>query len=199
MSGMSGERGPGGTVQPIRSDAQRNKQILARAAVTAIHREGLRVPMGTIAADAGVGIGTLYRHFPTREDLLGHLTHQSFEQVLANAREADRLGVTPIDALRRFVEAAINQRNELVLPLHGGPPLMSPTTLAVRNEVHLILQGILDRGRADGTLKDDLQPRDVFIVGALLAQPRRPDPAWDAICRRILGNYLDGLKASHRS
>jgi AcrR family transcriptional regulator len=192
---MSGERGASGTVRPRRSDAQRNKQILARAAVSAIHREGLRVPMGTIAADAGVGIGTLYRHFPTRDDLLDHLTHESFEQVLVNAREADRLGVTPIDALRRFVEAAISQRNELMLPLHGGPPLTSPATLAVRSEVHRILQEILDRGRADGTLKDDLRPRDVFVLGALLAQPHRPDSAWDAICRRILENYLDGLAA----
>ena len=195
---MSGNGGPGGTVRPTRSDAQRNKQTLARAAVAAIHREGLRVPMGTIAADAGVGIGTLYRHFPTRDHLLGHLTHRSFEQVLVNVREADRLGVTPIDALRRFIEAAINQRNDLVLPLHGGPPLTSPATLAVRGQVHRILQEILDRGRADGTLKDDLRPRDVFVFGALLAQPHRPDAGWDAICRRILEHYLDGLAAARR-
>jgi hypothetical protein len=113
--------------------------------------------------------------------------------VLANARAAERLGVSPIDALRRFVEAAIQKRNDLVLPLHGGPPLTSPATLAVRREVHQILRAILDRGRADGTLKDHLQPRDVFIFGALLAQPHSPDAAWDASCRRILDNYLDGL------
>src|SRR6201992_548538 len=61
-----------------RSDAARNHQALVRAATTAIHREGPRVPMATIAADAGVGIGTLYRHFPRRTDLLDYLTHISF-------------------------------------------------------------------------------------------------------------------------
>ena len=53
-----------------RSDAARNHEALVRAATAAVHREGPRVSMATIAADAGVGIGTLYRHFPTREDLL---------------------------------------------------------------------------------------------------------------------------------
>ncbi len=79
------------------------------------------MPMATIAADAGVGIGTLYRHFPTREDLLGYLTHASFERVLANAEAAESNGATATEALKRFIEAAISQRNELVLPLHGGP------------------------------------------------------------------------------
>ena len=109
-----------------RSDAARNHEALVRAATAAVHREGPRVPMATIAADAGVGIGTLYRHFPSREDLLDYLTHMSFEQVLANAQAAERGATTAAEALRRFIEAAISQRNELVLPLHGGPPLRSP-------------------------------------------------------------------------
>jgi len=54
------------TPRELRRDALRNQQDLVRAATAAVHREGLRVPLGTIAADAGVGIGTLYRHFPTR-------------------------------------------------------------------------------------------------------------------------------------
>src|ERR1700753_4349104 len=89
-----------------RSDAARNRRALARAAVAAVHREGLGVPMATIAADAGGGIGTLYRHFPTREDLLGYLTHASFEQVLANAEAAAGDGRTGADALGRVIEAA---------------------------------------------------------------------------------------------
>jgi AcrR family transcriptional regulator len=56
--------------------------------------------MATIAADAGVGIGTLYRHFPSREDLLDYLTHVSFEQVLANAQAAERGATTAAEALR---------------------------------------------------------------------------------------------------
>src|ERR1700722_19817073 len=75
-----------------RSDAARNHEALVRAATAALHREGPHVAMATIAADAGVGIGTLYRHFRTREDLLDFLTRRSFEQVLANVRAAERDG-----------------------------------------------------------------------------------------------------------
>lgn len=195
MTGMDGEGASTGAARSMRSDAQRSERVLVRAATTAIHREGLHVPLGTIAADAGVGIGTLYRHFPTRAALLAHLTHHSFEQVLGNAREAERLGTTPRDALRRFIEAAITQRNDLVLPLHGGPAITAAATLAVRDEVHHVLQEILDQGRVDRSLKPDLTPRDIVIFGAMLAQPHPVDDAWDNTCRRLLTTYLDGLRA----
>ncbi|MDQ2739655.1 MAG: TetR/AcrR family transcriptional regulator [Actinomycetota bacterium] len=178
-----------------RRDALRNQRHLMRAATAAVHREGLRVPMGTIAADAGLGIGTLYRHFPNRDDLLSQLTHRFFEQVLANAHTAERNGATPIDSLRLFVEGAISQRNELVLPLHGGPPLTSTATAAVRTNVHNVLQRIIDRGTADGTLRGDVTAHDIVTFGAMLAQPRPTDTDWDATCRRLLATYLRGVAA----
>jgi AcrR family transcriptional regulator len=176
-----------------RSDAARNHQALVRAATAAVHREGPRVPMATIAADAGVGIGTLYRHFPTREDLLGYLTHASFERVLGNARTAQGNAATATQALQQFIEAAITQRNELVLPLHGGPSPTWPKTRIVREHVHQVIQQIIDRGRADGTITRDVPPHDIVVFGAMLAQPRRSDPGWDATCRRLLATYLAGL------
>jgi AcrR family transcriptional regulator len=182
-----------GNSREPRSDAARNHQALIRAATAAIHREGPRVPMAMIAADAGVGIGTLYRHFPTREDLLGYLTHASFEQVLANARAAESNGTTATEALQQFIEAAISQRNELMLPLHGGPPPTWERTRIVREHVHQAIQQIIDRGRADGTITRDLTPHDIVVFGAMLAQPRRSDPGWDATCRRLLATYLAGL------
>jgi AcrR family transcriptional regulator len=152
--------------------------------------------MATIAADAGVGIGTLYRHFPTRDDLLSHLTHRSFEQVLANARAAERHGATATECLRLFIDAAISQRNELVLPLHGGPSPTSPATKTVRDEIHQIVGRIIDRGVADATLHSGITPLDIIAFGAMLAQPRRTDPDWDATCRRLLTTYLRGLRPS---
>jgi len=195
---MSGTGTPHASPRELRSDAVRNQQVLVHAATAAVHREGPRVPMGTIAADAGVGIGTLYRHFPTREHLLSHLAHRSFEQVLANARQADDEGTTPADSLRRFVDAAISQRNDLVLPLHGGPHLTSRTTRAIRSEVHQILQRIIDRGVADGTLRPGATPHDIVVFGAMLAQPRPTDPQWDARCRRLLTTYIKGLHLEPR-
>jgi AcrR family transcriptional regulator len=176
-----------------RSDAARNHEALVRAATAAVHRVGPHVAMATIAADAGVGIGTLYRHFRTREDLLHYLVHRSFQQVLANVRAAETDGTTASDALRRFIEAAIAQRNELVLPLHGGPPVTARETLAVRDQVSRAVQRIIERGHNDGTIRQDVAPRDVVVFGAMLAQPRPPDPEWDATCRRLLATYLNGL------
>jgi AcrR family transcriptional regulator len=182
-----------GNSREPRSDAARNRQTLVRAATAAVHREGTGVPMATIAADAGVGIGTLYRHFPTREGLLSYLTHASFEQVLANAQAAESNGTTAAEALRHFIEAAISQRNELVLPLHGGPRPASESTRIIREQVHQVIQRIIDRGRTDGTIARDVTPRDIVVFGSMLAQPRPPDPGWDATCRRLLATYLAGL------
>ncbi len=189
MAGTSSSREP-------RSDAARNHQTLIRAATAAVHREGPRVPMATIAADAGVGIGTLYRHFATREELLSYLTHVSFERVLDNAQVADRTGATATEALRLFIEAAIGQRHELVLPLHGGPPPTVPATRVVQQQVHQIIQQIIDRGRADGTIRQGVTPSDIVALGAILAQQWHSDPGWDATCRRLLATYLAGLGAS---
>jgi AcrR family transcriptional regulator len=191
---MAGATTPPAPRREMRSDALRNQQELILAATAAVHREGLQVPMATIAADAGVGIATLYRHFPTRDDLLSHLTHRSFEQVLANARAAERHGATATDSLRLFVDAAISQRNELVLPLHGGPPPTSPATRTVRNEIHQIVRRIIRRGITDATIRPGITPRDIIAFGAMLAQPRPTDPDWDATCRRLLATYLRGLR-----
>ena len=183
-------------LRELRRDALRNQHELVRAATAAVHREGLHVPMATIAADAGVGVGTLYRHFPTREDLLDHLTHISFEQVLANALAAEQEGGSAAQCLRVFIERAVSQRNELVLPLHGGPPVTRPATAAVRVRVHRTIGRILDRGIADGTLRPDVAPRDIVAFGAMLSQPRPADPRWDATCSRLLTTYLRGISTS---
>lgn len=176
-----------------RSDAALNRDALVQAATAAVHREGIRVRMSTVADDAGVGIGTLYRHFPSRADLLNHLTHRSFEMVLANATSAENVASTGNEGLRHFIEAGIALRRQLVLPLHGGPPVTEKATLALREQIHRAVQRLIDRGRLDGTIKTAVTPRDIIAIGAMLAQPAPNGPAWDATCKRILSTYLSGL------
>ena len=113
--------------------------------------------------------------------------------MLANARAAESNGTTATGALQQFIEAAISQRNQLVLPLHGGPPLTWPRTRTVRKYVHQVIQRIIDRGRADGSITRDVTPHEIVVFGAMLAQPRRSDPGWDTTCRRLLATYLAGL------
>lgn len=152
--------------------------------------------MTAIADDAGVGVGTLYRHFPTREQLLNHLTHRSFEMVLANAKAAESGASTGSDALRQFIEASIALRDQLVLPLHGGPPVTDQATVAIRDQLHQTIQRLIDRGRQDGTIETDVSPREIIALGAMLAQPRSPGSTWNATCKRILSTYLKGLQST---
>jgi AcrR family transcriptional regulator len=176
-----------------RSDAVRNREGIARAAVTTLHRDGLGVPMATIAADAGVGTGTLYRHFPTREALFDELTYRSFVLMLSRLQRATELPGTATEALRSFLLAVVADRNEMLLPSTGGPAVQSERTRAVQRQHHEAITALLARGTADGTIRRAVDVWDIAWLGATLAQPGRPGPAWDAVCVRLLDTYLAGL------
>ena len=177
----------------LRRDAWLNQQRILAAAIIAVNREGLRVPMATVAADAGVGVGTLYRRFPTREALLDALTHRSFQLVLDNARAAEALDDTGLGCLAHFLGGTINHRDELLLPLHGGPDITADPTRALQSEVHRTLQRIIERGQHDGSIRADATPPDVIIFGSMLAQPPPKISDWNHTAQRLKRIYLDGL------
>jgi AcrR family transcriptional regulator len=158
-----------------------------------MRREGAGVPLATIAAEAGVGVGTLYRRYPSREALLGALTRRSFDLVLEAAKRASQPDAAALVCLRRFLDQTIEHGPDLVLPLHGGPVPLDAATIAVRVEVHETLGGILRRGQADGTIRPDVTALDVVVFGALLAQPLPNVTHWRATARRQVRIYLDGL------
>jgi AcrR family transcriptional regulator len=163
------------------------------AAAAAIRREGTGVPIATIAADAGVGIGTLYRRYPSREDLLAALTLRSFRLVLDAAQSAAESTDLGIDALRGFIEQTIEHGPELVLPMHGGPVPLNEDTVALRSEVHATIEKVLRRGRQDGTIRTDVTAFDVIVFGALLAQPLPHVADWRSTAQRQAKIYFDGL------
>jgi AcrR family transcriptional regulator len=178
-----------------RSDALANSERVLAAAVTAILREGRQVPMATIAAEAGVGIGTLYRRYPSREALLEALTMRSFQLVLECAKGTEELDGPGLAAVSSFLDCVISHRDELVLPLHGGPVPAAPDTLAARTSVHQALERLLDRGRSDGSIRMDATTRDVIVLGAMLAQlPDNPDGSQAS--RQLKAIFLDGLAGS---
>ena len=177
----------------VRSDALVNAERVLAAAVTAVLREGSQVPMGTIAAEAGVGIGTLYRRYPNREALLEALTLRAFRLVLQCAENAENRGEPGLATLSSFLDCVIGHADQLVLPLHGGPVPAAAETLAARSSVHQAIQRILDRGRRDGTIRADVTARDIIVLGALLAQQLPNDEGSDEAPGRLKVFFLDGL------
>jgi AcrR family transcriptional regulator len=177
-----------------RSDAQANRERLLAAAAAEIRARGNHVPMAEIADRAGVGIGTLYRHFPTREHLLSALTARAFTLALQHARSAAERPGSAADAVGAFFAATIEHRDQLVLPLHGGPSDLDDEARQLRAEIRTVLGAILRRGRLDGSIRADVTPGDIIITGAQLAQPLATVANWDHQARRQARIYLAGLR-----
>jgi AcrR family transcriptional regulator len=182
---------------PIRClEIRANRERILAAATVAVSRDGERVPMATIAEEAGVGIGTVYRHYPTRPALLAALTLRSFRLVLDHARAA-ALSDEPAPAvLALFFEQTIAARDEFVLPLHGGPVIHDERIVALQSEIRALLEQILARGRRDRTIRPDATPNDIILTGAMLAQPLPHTADWDQLARRQARIFLAGLTAT---
>ena len=178
-----------------RKDAAANRERVLDAATELVRREGEKVPMADIAGQAGVGVGTVYRHFATREDLLRALVHRSFELALSNARAAARVPGPALDGVRAFLAATLRDRDRFVLPLHGGPIRFDEEILALQGEVRVVLQALLDRGHAAGELRADLTPVDLIVGAALLSRPLPAVEDWDRFAGRHIELLLTGLAA----
>ncbi len=152
--------------------------------------------MADIARAAGVGVGTVYRHFGTREELLGALVQRSFELALTNARAAAAEAGNALAGIRVFFTATLRDRDRFVLPLHGGPPVFTAATRELQAEVRGVLQALLDRGRLAGEIRDDLTPVDLIIAASLLSRPLPNTDDWDRLGGRQIELLLHGLGPS---
>ena len=176
-----------------RKDGLRNRERVLDSAVELVRRDGERVPTAKIAEHAGVGVGTVYRHFPTREDLLGALVHRSFGIAVNNARAAVAHPGSALDGIRSFFLATLRDREQFVLPLHGGPPVFTPPTRERQAEVRAALRTLLERGKAAGELRADLTPENLIVAASLLSRPLPGTGDWDRLARRQIDLMIHGL------
>jgi AcrR family transcriptional regulator len=181
-----------------RKDALRNRERVLDAATELVRRDGEKVPMAQIAEHAGVGIGTVYRHFPTRADLLGALVHRSFELAVQNARAAAAHPGSALEGVRLFFLATLRDREQFVLPLHGGPPVFTPATRERQVEVRVALRALLERGRASGELRADLTPEDLIVATSLLSRPLPGTGDWERQAHRQIELMIGGLGPARR-
>ena len=183
------------SVRPLRADAQRNRERLLAAAMQAFAEEGEEVALESVAARAGVGIGTLYRHFPNRDALVVAAYQNEVDELCAAA--ADLLASLPADeALRawadRFADYIATKRamgNALRSAAASDSPLFANT----REQILGALRLLLTAGVGDGTLRADVDPSDVIrVINGIWYLPDGPE--WRDSVGRMLDLVIDGLR-----
>jgi AcrR family transcriptional regulator len=183
------------STRPLRADAQRNRDRLLEVAVRAFSQEGPEVTLDAIAKEAGVGIGTLYRHFPTREALVEAAYRNELAR-LCDAVAGLLDSMAPDAALRawmdRFVEYMTTKRGmadalRAVIASGGNPYEQS------RGALIGAITALLEAGVAAGTIRPDIEPADVLAslsgVSLAVGEPDQRDQAG-----RVLDLLLDGLR-----
>ena len=195
------DNGPGpaecaGPTRPLRRDAERNRQRILKAASEVFTERGLEVSLDEVARHAGVGVGTVYRRFRTKEDLVEALFIDRIEEVAGLAEKAAE-AADPWSGLACFMEQAATilaedtgLRQMLMFATYGGDRVR----YARQRNAPLVTK-LVERAQAAGQLRSDLRPTDIpFIVFVLTdaAQfARRVNPD---IWRRYLTLILDGLR-----
>jgi AcrR family transcriptional regulator len=180
----------------LRADARRNREELLEVARQVIREQGVDASLRDIARRAGVGIATLYRHFPTREDLIAAIIGEGIQRLNVRAAELGD-AKPPGEALVEWL-ADIASR---IGPYHGLPAAMDEAVTTDGSPLSALCadlmgtgDGLLSRAQADGVIRPDVAFPDIFTaVAAIAAIATRSGP--DA-STRILNVYLDGLRTA---
>ncbi|MBT0768654.1 TetR/AcrR family transcriptional regulator [Kineosporia sp. J2-2] len=178
-----------------RSDAARNREHLLAVATRVFASAGAEPSMRAIAREAGVGIGTLYRHFPTRESLVDAIYQDQVVRLTAGAHEL-LARLAPAAAMRRWMDlfgdwiATKNGMLDTLLAMIDAGEIAHAST---RGELLAAVTAILDAGRAAGDLRSDVTAEDIAsaLIGIFTVAPR---PAQDARAGRLLDLLMDGLR-----
>jgi len=179
----------------MRADARRNREKLLSSALDLFTEQGADVSLDAVAKHAGVGVGTLYRHFPTREALVEAAYLTELDRLHDGA--AELLAEHPADeALARwmdlFVEYAMTKRGlagalQGVIASGGDPYRQS------RTKILEAVTTLFEAGQAQGALRDDVDAEDVWRgMAGIFAMPDGPD--WPQRSRTQLRLLMDGLR-----
>ncbi|MFC8719060.1 TetR/AcrR family transcriptional regulator [Kitasatospora sp. NPDC057198] len=189
---MNAQGVPVNAPRPLRADAQRNRARVLAAAEQVFAERGTAASTEEVARAAGVGVGTVFRHFPTKEALLRALVLERLTRIAAEARahaEAPDPGAAFFDFFAATVRGSASKL-ELVDALAELGVDQEETTAPVAAEVAGALAGLLHRAQQAGAVRADVTVGDVVALLAGASQARRHTPD-----DRPLTVVLDGLRA----
>lgn len=177
----------------VRADAVRNRERILEVAKDVFTRDGASASLDEIARVAGVGPGTLYRHFPTREALIEAVYHNEVEK-LAAAADTFAETMTPLEALRAWMSLFIDHvaKKVLIMPAMDTVPGGSMRLIAnSRGTIHGAFQRCVERAIASGELRADTNPED-FVRTLIGVFHTTAIPGWEASARRIVNILITG-------
>jgi AcrR family transcriptional regulator len=181
----------------LRADAQRNLESILEAAAAAFAENGLEACVADIARRAGVGQATIFRRFETKEDLIEAVVARKMVVLLEHAEQAAGRK-RAWDGLREFmtfgVEVQMTDRG--LFEVVADRLVRDERLLALHEQIFEVVGGLVERAKAEGDLRRDIQPQDFPVLVCATAQAgltvRSADPE---LWRRYLQILLDGLRA----
>ena len=182
-----------------RADSARNRQLLIDAAKAGFAEVGLAVSLEEIARRAGVGIGTLYRHFRSREAVVEAVFRREVEQMaeaVPQLLETSPAGEALHQWMHLFVDYIATKR--LIAPSLGAAAGRSSTLYATSTElITRAISTLVKRAVASGDVRKDIDPSDLLraLVGVSYGNP---DAGWEASARRLVDILMDGLRRKGR-
>ncbi|MCK2215393.1 TetR/AcrR family transcriptional regulator [Actinomadura sp. ATCC 31491] len=193
--------GAGGAAPRKRADARRNEKSLLDAAAAVFVAAGVEAPIRDIAARAGVGTATIYRHFPTRADLIIAVYRHQIEALAAAGPELLAAGPTPHAALGRWIEMFI----DFLVTKHGLAAVLNSDDAGFQalhawflDRLVPVCARLLDAAVAAGEIRDDVEALELMRgVGNLCIGAEGDNPHYDA--RRLVGLLITGLRTGQPS
>jgi AcrR family transcriptional regulator len=183
--------------RPLRADAERNRRLILEVAETVFAAEGLAVPIDEIARRAGLGVGTLYRHFPTKEALFAAIIVTRMDEATEHARAALAQGA-PGEAffgfLTNMVEGWRKKKDFMEALSSAGVDLKD--VARSKHAFHAALAALLERAQDEGVVREDVAIGEILalISGMFLSLARHDISAEGR--DRMLGIVLDGLRTT---
>jgi AcrR family transcriptional regulator len=180
-----------------RTDAVRNRQLLLRAAAEAFAEQGTEVSIAEIAQRAGIGKGTVFRHFATKDDLIAAIMGELIDRLVTTGTGLSD-AADPASALLEFMTTGIGllARDRALCEVVGRPSLQHPAVRAGIDRLCEVVETLASRARGQGVIRPDITGPDIVLLLAGVQQTAAPlAGTHPQLWRRYLGLVFDGMRA----